>query len=116
MKQTSFLLMLVVLLTSAARAETHTLIDIPTAWKLMAVERLSERFPGGKLQEIGSTTDASEIISICGRMLTGGRSVPFYLMMFPGDPPTLMPIVGGTTEDIAEQVRSICSNAALPLD
>lgn len=116
MKLRHILPLLAILAASPVPAETHAPVNLPTIWKAMILDRLAVEFPTGELLSVASTSDASEIVSVCGRMLTRTGPVPFHIMVFPGDPPTLMPIVSGVTENLADQVRSICLDAAIPLD
>ena len=99
-----------------AVAENHHPVDLPTTWKAMILEKLASEFPGGDLLKIESTTDASEIVTVCGKVLNGGTPTTFYLMVMPAEPPMLMPVVGGVTANLDEQIRAICSDAAINLD
>lgn len=104
-----------VLFSNAASADTHSPVDLPTPWKAMILDDLQGKFPGADLLSISTTVDLSGIVTACGIVHSFGNTVPFYIMLFPGDPPQIMPVVGGVNDDLASQVRAMCQAAAIPL-
>lgn len=89
---------------------------LPTVYKAAILYALLEKYPGRDLVNITSTTDIDEIVSACGRLSEPGETFPFYVMVFPGDPPRVISVFGGVNATLAGQVRSLCTDAGLSVD
>jgi hypothetical protein len=99
----------------ALLAEPQADASLPVAYKALILGAIVDRFPVGQLHSVSSTTDLEQMIEACGQVWNGNRLVPFWVGVFPGEPPSVMPLVAGTNENLSNQVRAICATAGLGL-
>lgn len=90
--------------------------DLPTGYKYAIIQKISTEHPGWDIVSIGSTTDLTGMIHVCGKLDAGRRVIPFYMMVTPGDPPYPGHPASGLNDDLDGQVRAICAERGFPLD
>lgn len=102
-------------IAGASLAEPTDATSLPVAYKALITDAIVKRFPTGQIASVASTTDLEEMIEACGQVWNGDRLIPFWVGVFPGQPPSVLPLVAGVNEGLSTQVRSICARAGLDL-
>lgn len=103
-------------ITGTSQAEPTKATSLPVAYKALILDAVFNRFPTGQIVSVASTTDLEEMIEACGQVWSGDRLIPFWVGVFPGQPPSVLPLVAGVNGNLSTQVRSICATAGLGLD
>lgn len=90
--------------------------NLPTTYMYAIIQKISVKHPGWTLVSLSTTTDLTKIVEVCGQLDSGGKLVPFFMTVIPGEPPTPTLTISGANDRLEEVVRSMCDESGLPID